>query len=49
MKKFALGAALGMSLLAGCSATMPIQSGGVIEKNPGKKVVASARFKNGVF
>lgn len=46
MKKTAIFTALAMLALAGCSATLPVQSGGLIQKNTGKKVTAKVSSVN---
>jgi hypothetical protein len=41
MKAFKLALAAAAVALVGCSGTLPVQSGGVIEKNSGTKVTAT--------
>jgi hypothetical protein len=45
MKKIALVLFAAVAFV-GCSATLPIQSGGIIEKNTGKKVTSSQSVYN---
>lgn len=46
MKKSLALATLAAITLAGCATTLPIQSGGIIEKNSGKRVAASESVYN---
>ncbi len=46
MKKIAFLSIAAMIALAGCSATLPVQTGGLIQKNSGKRVEASVSSVN---
>ncbi len=46
MKKALVLSVLAAFALSGCASTLPIQSGGVIEKNSGKRVTATASSFN---
>jgi uncharacterized protein YcfL len=46
MKKLALVSLVAAFALVGCSATRPVQTGGLIQKNTGKKVTASVSHAN---
>lgn len=46
MKKALVLSVLAAFALSGCASTLPIQSGGIIEKNSGKRVTAKAASFN---
>lgn len=46
MKKLALASLVAAFALVGCSSTLPVQTGGSIQKNVGKKVTASVSHTN---